>query len=202
METEELIQAEMRGGKKVEDAVQVVKKRNPLIENELVESAKDEINSKPFNDKLVQDAIHSIAPYLGSNPRKIKRFINIFRLQILIASRRGLLAAEVIQVEFLAKWLIITTRWPDVVEGMLQDKSFLSNLKVAYEAKEQLRELRREGIKKDDEALERAYQARIDYHSTNPYVSRLIAASELMILLNQMTNTELLNYLHFTRTTL
>ena len=138
-ETEGLIKDELRTGKTLDEAAEAVQVTRPDIEVALVEQAKQDVFAKTFDDfEDVKGAIHEAALYLGFNPRKIKRFINVFRLQALIANRRGLIETGTIQLRLLAKWITIVTRWPELVEAMLIDQNFLKNLKEAYFASEEL----------------------------------------------------------------
>jgi hypothetical protein len=66
------------------------------------------------------------------NARKIKRFINLFRLNILIANRRGLLEQGVVEIAQLARWNAIVARWPDFVDWAM-DQAFLKRLSEASE---------------------------------------------------------------------
>jgi hypothetical protein len=144
LEVAQLIEAEQRGGiKPLDVAAEVVKQtRSDISEGTLVK-AKEEIRAKSFDDsQVVQDVICQVAPFLEFNPRKIKRFINLFRLQALIAKRRGLLETEGVKLDVLAKWIVITSRWPRIVDALLADKDFIKRLKEACELASSIRQER------------------------------------------------------------
>ena len=92
----------------------------------------------------VQKAIEHVAPYLEPNPRKIKRFINIFRLQAFIANRRNLLVLDEADyyLDLLARWVALITQWPIVLDRTLADIAFLAHLKEAYNLYSDLQDLR------------------------------------------------------------
>ena len=67
----------------------------------------------------VADLVKLIAPALGNNPRRIKQFVNVFRLRMLIAEATGLFdapagtpAANRITLGKLAKFVALELRWP------------------------------------------------------------------------------------------
>jgi HEAT repeat protein len=191
-EAEQLIEAEQRAGKSLDEATRAVQASRPDIPQEVVAEARQEVFAKSFDDSEdVRHAIHKAAPYLGLNPRKIKRFINFFRLQALIANRRGLLETGVIRLDILAKWVIIAMRWPDVIEAMMTNRHFLTSLKQAHETREELRQIQSEGqpFSSDGERPE-VIEARLNVLLTNPRKKRLIDASDLINLLGDMTGAD------------
>ncbi|GIV97706.1 MAG: hypothetical protein KatS3mg057_2363 [Herpetosiphonaceae bacterium] len=69
-----------------------------------VEEAQRAIQVRAFDESpAIRQAIYAAVPYLDYNPRKIKRFINIFRLQVMIAGRRGLLESGAVEPALLAR---------------------------------------------------------------------------------------------------
>jgi len=73
----------------------------------------------PFEEsEVVKNSTRHVASYLDFNPRQIKRFINLYRLQALIAHQRGLLEKEKgIKLDSLARWILINMRWPEFFEN-------------------------------------------------------------------------------------
>jgi hypothetical protein len=77
----------------------------------------------------VRHLVTMVAPALDWNPRRIKQFINDFRLQAYIASDLGLLdliatdetaaATALITLEQLGKFVAITLAWPDLVMDLI-----------------------------------------------------------------------------------
>lgn len=113
-EAENLIQAKQRSGKTTEKAKEEVVKERPDLED-VINDAVEAVEERTFeNDPEVIKAIKDMTPYLNYNPRRIKRFINIFRLQALIAHRRGLLETR-ISFDNLARWIVINMRWPEFI---------------------------------------------------------------------------------------
>lgn len=60
-----------------------------------------------------------VAPALGNNPRRVKQFVNLFRLRVVIAFRTGVFVApentppeQQITLEKIAKFIVIELRWP------------------------------------------------------------------------------------------
>lgn len=129
VEAEQLITAWQRSGKSLDEAAQVVQKERADLGEDIVRKATKEIRAKTFSDsEEVQQAVREALPYLEFNPRKIKRFINLFRLQALISNRRGLIDNKTIQLPLLAKWSIISTRWPDIIGALIRNPDFYQDL--------------------------------------------------------------------------
>ena len=121
---EELKQAELQ--KQTEREVR--RERRKLIE---VRSRAD--------SKEMQTQVKLVAPMLQWNPRRIKQFMNDFRLQAYIASDLGLLdlvsdgegiEAAKITLEQLGKFVAITMAWPDLVMDLI---GFPTLLTAIYE---------------------------------------------------------------------
>lgn len=122
-EPQRLIQAEQRSGKSLEEAKEVVQQRNPEFTSEAIDSAVKEIEARSFDDNdEVQKTVREAAPYLDYNPRKIKRYINLYRLQALIAYRRRVLEATV-SLDVLGRWILIALRWPEFFNVSLEHPS-------------------------------------------------------------------------------
>ena len=179
----------------LEEVGQEVQRIRPDLRPGVIDQAIKEIRAKSFDDSPdVQRIILETSPYLNLNPRKIKRFVNLFRLQALIANRRGLLNT-VIQLPLLAKWIVIVTRWPSLVEAITIDEHFVLRL---MEARKMLEDSKQKRLPQRD------YQRRMDPYLENPYIKRLIGATDLMNLLKQITDSEiemLPCYLYLTQTT-
>lgn len=131
-ETELLLTAEQRTGKTLEQSVAAVRSDMPNLSESAIEQARQEVFVKSFEESpVVRQAIREALHFLGHNPRKIKRFINTFRLRAFIANRLGLLASGQIALSILAKEVIIETRWPAVIEGLLAEgTAFVGSLQA------------------------------------------------------------------------
>jgi hypothetical protein len=137
-EVVELIDAETKRGKSPDEAIDAVQKARPEASQEVIKEARMRRNAEKLfeNSDDVRHSIYGAVPYLGSNPRKIKRFINLFRLMALIANRRGLLDRKIIRLDSLAKWVVITMRWPQMIEILASDQDFVHNLRTRASPKD------------------------------------------------------------------
>jgi hypothetical protein len=85
---------------------------------------------------LVQNIVMKVAPALEHNPRRIKQFINHFRLSAIIASQTGLFGPPrdstyaVFTPQILAKLLTITLRWPLLIADAAGNSDLLGKLEV------------------------------------------------------------------------
>ncbi|MCK5341968.1 MAG: SUMF1/EgtB/PvdO family nonheme iron enzyme, partial [Candidatus Heimdallarchaeota archaeon] len=120
------------------------------------------------DSKRIKDIILMIAPALDNNPRRIKQFINLFRLRIYIAVQTGLfhitedtLAGEKLTPEQLGKFVAISLKWPLLLNDLDSDRSLLAKLQEAalnsksemdnhWFKEEKLMELLRFGLIKND----------------------------------------------------
>jgi hypothetical protein len=130
LEAERLIEQEQELGKSLDEAAETVQVGSDTSQVEAVAQAKVEIRARSFlrDSEEVERAVSHAAPYLEYNPRKVKRFINLFKLQALIANRRRLLDQGTIKLDQLSKWLLISTRWPAVIETAIDDQDFVGQL--------------------------------------------------------------------------
>lgn len=125
-EPQRLLQAEQRAGKSLEEAKQAVQQNNPELANEL-EQAVMEIEARSFDDNdEVQKTVREAAPYLDYNPRKIKRYINLYRLQALIAYRRDVLE-NTVSLDILGRWILIAVRWPEFFDESVEHPDLPNN---------------------------------------------------------------------------
>jgi hypothetical protein len=194
-EAEKLIAAWQRHGKSLDEASQAVQKERPDLLGDIVSQATKEIRAKTFSDSdEVRQAILEAMPYLEFNPRKIKRFINLFRLQALIANRRGLIDNQTIQLDLLAKWVIISTRWPDIISNLIRNPEFPQHLLQAHTMYTKLLK---------SELTQQQLEAAIRAISTDPLLKRFIDAPELMQLLESIPKDKnaVLPYLCLAQTT-
>jgi hypothetical protein len=124
-----LLQAEQRSGKSQSEAQKVIEEARPDLKDIIKDAAK-EVRESSFEEfPEVEQAINDMAPYLNYNPRRIKRFINIFRLQALIAYHRGLLETS-ISYDNLARWVVISMRWPEFLDAVIRDSRVISQIRL------------------------------------------------------------------------
>ncbi|HII07612.1 MAG TPA: hypothetical protein HA349_09960 [Methanotrichaceae archaeon] len=123
-EATQQMKAKLKDGKLLDDAaIEIQTSRSDLSEEEFIEAKKEAFAESFDESNEVGKAAHDAIKYLEPNPRKIKRFINTFRLQALIANRRGLLEYDTIRLDLLAKWIVITMRWPQMIEIIESDRN-------------------------------------------------------------------------------
>lgn len=183
-EMEHQIKAEQRVGKTVEQAAEAVSART--VKQADVEEAKKRIDERSADEaEQVRLAVVEAAPYLEFNPRKIKRFINTFRLQALVAQKRGMLA-EPAEATLLARALIIATRWPDLVEGLIPDRKYVDDLLNTEAMQSKLVETFTGEWDEEHKRLKEEYDRRVE----SPRMKRLVGARELVALLHTMSKEE------------
>ncbi|HRV96892.1 MAG TPA: P-loop NTPase fold protein, partial [Anaerolineae bacterium] len=123
------IKAVQRGQpKSAEEAAEEVKKAAPDTEENILEAAKEQVQADEIlfdNNDEVKQTIIKAATYLGRNPRQIKRFINLYRLQAFIVQKRGLLDSEDFRLNLLGKCLILNVGWPAVAAAVRRDQDFI-----------------------------------------------------------------------------
>lgn len=68
--------------------------------------------------QIVQEIVANMSPYLEHNPRRIKRFINVFRLQVIIAREQGYIKYDS-QLNDLGVWLELAVRWRQFVKDII-----------------------------------------------------------------------------------
>ncbi len=91
------------------------------------EERKEDIGS--YSDIEVWRAIRKGVMYLDTNPRQLKRFINLFRVQTYISKTRKLFYESMGEgksntgytLDSLAAWTVFSMRWPVVVTALAQE---------------------------------------------------------------------------------
>ena len=123
---------------------------NPSIESEQTEKEKAraavikrleaiQVNKSDNRDsQTVRNVIMMVAPALDYNPRRIKHFINVFRLKVYIANETGLFFEErdednnllypSLTFEQLGKFTAISLKWPLLLSDLENDKQILAKL--------------------------------------------------------------------------
>ncbi|MFN7215600.1 SUMF1/EgtB/PvdO family nonheme iron enzyme [Microcystis sp.] len=123
---------------------------NPSIQSEQTEKQKAQaavikrleaiqVNKSDNRDsQTVRNVIMMVAPALDYNPRRIKHFINVFRLKVYIANETGLFFEErdendnllvpSLTFEQLGKFTAISLKWPLLLSDLENDKKILAKL--------------------------------------------------------------------------
>jgi hypothetical protein len=182
-EAEKLIASLAEGGRGLKESTSLVQGNRPDIPADVLNEASQNLFARTFDDDAeIKKAICEAIPFLELNARKIKRFINLFRLNVLIANRRGLLENGSIEISRLAKWLTIAVRWPDFTE-LATNGDFLGTL---FEASGiQARIMRNP----NDVNMERE-QKSLNVLLKNPLVSRFVVAEHLLDLLKDFVGKQ------------
>ena len=104
---------------------------------------KEKINEKirlelGTDSPRVRSIAMMVAPALDNNPRRIKQFINLFRLRAFIAEVTGLLdimgesaANDLLTLEQLGKFVAISLKWPLFIIHLDANRSLLAELQQA-----------------------------------------------------------------------
>jgi CheY-like chemotaxis protein len=86
----------------------------------------------------VRRIVAAVAPVLGRNPRRLKHFVNLFRLRALIANRTGLFAGtmdtparERLTLEKLGKFVALEMRWPLLLAEAERSPKLIAELERA-----------------------------------------------------------------------
>ena len=98
-----------------------------------------QVNKSDNRDsQTVRNVIMIVAPALDYNPRRIKHFINVFRLKVYIANETGLffekrdendnLLDPSLTFEQLGKFTAISLKWPLLLSDLENDKQILAKL--------------------------------------------------------------------------
>lgn len=90
------------------------------------------------NSRKIRDILKVVAPVLDHNPRRIKQFVNLFRLRAWIANDNLLFsrlthkeAKLPLTPEQLGKFVAIALRWPSLVTELSTSEQLLSQLQAA-----------------------------------------------------------------------
>jgi len=70
-------------------------------------------------EQVEVDAFRDLAPYIKSNPRHVKRLINVYRMVRTLAIRRSVKGIYENRLQTIT-WIVICAQWPYSVSGMLR----------------------------------------------------------------------------------
>jgi hypothetical protein len=80
----------------------------------------------------IKRIVRGVAPTLGYNPRRIKQFLNLFRLRSYIALETGLLdeigEQKGLSLEQIGKIVVLSMRWPDLIAEWMLDRDLMKVL--------------------------------------------------------------------------
>ncbi len=87
------------------------------------------------DSQTIRDIALMVAPALDNNPRRLKQFINLFRLRAFIAKETGLFdtledssVEEELALQQLGKFVVISLKWPLLLVELEENPSLLSEL--------------------------------------------------------------------------
>lgn len=105
-----------------------------------------------------------------------------------IAQKRELTHPGGVRADLLAKAVLIAAQWPDFAKSLVSDFAFCSNLRIAFETQNELRQSRIENAT-DKESL----QVKLDGLLQDERVKRLLSSSRLSELLLSVEHSDLEN---------
>lgn len=89
----------------------------------------------------VRSIVLAVASTLDNNPRRIKQFINMFRLRAFIASETGLLGTpespRVFTLQQIGKFVALWLRWPMLLDDLKNDPDLLAKLEMAADTSDE-----------------------------------------------------------------
>jgi hypothetical protein len=78
---------------------------------------------------LTEPAVLMVAPALGNNPRRLKQFVNLFRLQYYLCEELRLLSGpNRLSAEKIAKFVAIALKWPELLAELPKNPDLLWQL--------------------------------------------------------------------------
>jgi hypothetical protein len=82
------------------------------------------------DSEIVREMVRMVAPALDFNPRRLKQFVNVFRLRVFICNSTGLLdftgnQRPPVTLQQLAKFVAISPRWPMFLEEVERSLTLL-----------------------------------------------------------------------------
>jgi len=174
------------------------------------EKSRERIRFKITGDsQTIQDIGLMVAPALDYNPRRIKQFLNLFRLRTYIASATGLFDFrkdddECLTLEQLGKFVAISLRWPLLLADLdanrqllaeLQDKALgknvnpLSDSAKYWGTQQKLLDLLRSGCLKDDNSPSSEKEQKCSLSKMN--LDKLLQVSPRVIRLKEDLNANI-----------
>ena len=125
-------QAELKNPVDAEKQRDKVEKSLPDIRPEDVDEALRQVRGDLLtsDSKDVATAEFAVLKYLPPNPRTLKRFDNLFRLQLHVTNNTPgcRINFKYEEIEAMARWVALRFRWPDLAKLIDKDPSLLENL--------------------------------------------------------------------------
>jgi hypothetical protein len=114
-------------------------------DNSVPESQKSiraiEIVTGKDDSETLNTMIEMVDAVFDHNPRNVKQFVNMFRLQAFIANETGLFGSlrvtsksrKPLTIPQLGKFVVLCMRWPDFVEAASADRNLVMALEQSYQ---------------------------------------------------------------------
>lgn len=110
-----------------EAVVQQVALQQPLTEGqqqtlkkdiEIIQEMSRNISQFSDQEKTIRELILASAVEYSSNPRDVKRFVNLFRFYYFLRAARQGRGEPVPSLEQMCRWIVLSLRWPEVVRWL------------------------------------------------------------------------------------
>ena len=123
-------------------------KPNPISEAEAVPQGVKQITVRKGVDPADFEGVtEDIAELFRFNPRRLKQFVNVFRLQLMVAVATGVLApvqgastgqisTNLITMEKIGLFTAILLRWPQITTDLIENPTLLDELIVDEQSRE------------------------------------------------------------------
>jgi putative sterol carrier protein len=118
-------------------AISAPRSRNGrMSQREAAEKRRERIALRAADDsETIRTIVQRLAPALDYNPRRLKQFVNLFRLRVFIAAEtglfdpsEGLLPGQELTLQQLGKFTALLLRWPLLVSELDQEPTLLAQL--------------------------------------------------------------------------
>lgn len=125
-----VVEAAQNSAKPVDQIVKEVSAAHPLGPSQQKALKRDvgiiqemQRNIETFNDDEdgVKEIVAAQARKYFTNPRDVKRFINLFRFHFFLRAAREARGEHVPSVEQMLRWLALSLKWPDVVRWLRRE---------------------------------------------------------------------------------
>lgn len=139
-ETHQVKRVESPSGKQIDGAAETVGVKQNIEEDleaeKVREQRRETLRLKLAGDSpKIREIVLMVAPVFDYNPRRVKQFINLFRLRVYIASETGLFDIFESETQFnrltleqLGKFVAITMDWPSLIADLSRDNDLLKKL--------------------------------------------------------------------------
>ncbi len=155
----------------ISDTINSLDRPNAYKKIELsVESDQQDITE---DSPEVQNVINTYGLQYFRNPRRLKRFINFFRLHVHLAHATDLGES----LDLIARFLILTERWPGMIEKFRKHPGYLDYIQYIWQVeKEDFKKdhLNKEDLNKDEKEF---FNANLELFSQN-YIKSLFVCGE------------------------